>query len=81
MPDDLKLDPEVEFYLWKARHTVWITRSWDILISPHRGTTYGHDEVQKAVRGNYHEMHHVEAFGLIDRDDRDGRGGKTYLED
>lgn len=41
------------------------------------------DEVQKAVRGlrESHEMHHVEAFGLIDRDDRDDEQVDKLAED
>ena len=41
------------------------------------------DEVQKAVRGlrESHEMHHVEAFGLIDRDDKDNEQMEKLAED
>ena len=87
MPDDLKLAilgsrSRILFVEGEAHsldYALYTTLFPNLTVVP-QGSC---DEVQKAVRGlrESHEMHHVEAFGLIDRDDRDDEEVEKLAED
>ena len=87
IPDDLKLAILgsrnrilfVEGELHSLDYALYTTLFPNLTVEP-QGSC---DEVQKAVRGlrESHEMHHVEAFGLIDRDDRDDDQVEKLAED